>query len=151
MNLPEDEVIITTSNDNAVILTTHSIRSDFGAGSETKLTSIMLEHVSSVQLSSRTYPVLIGIALLCIIGGVAAGSDRFNSSFPAVLIVMGAAFGIAYFFFKQHTCAITSAGGVKIEFSTTSMKREALIAFLDKTEEAVSKKKVIFDQASPQL
>jgi len=141
MNLLKNEAFITTSDDNALTLTTHRIRADFSSGSEARFTSIMLEHVSSVQLSSRSFPFLIGLAFLLIIGGIAAGSDRStNSSVPAVLIAAGVLAGLAYFFYKQHNCIIASDGGSRIEFSTSGMKRDTLISFLDKIEEAKDKR-----------
>jgi len=140
MILLKNEAIISTSDDNALTLTTHRVRADFSAGSEAKFTSIMLEHVSSVQLSSRSYPFLIGLAALLVIIGVAVGSDHSsNSSAPAILVIAGVVAGIAYFLYKQHTCIIASDGGSRIEFSTSGMKRETLISFLDKIEEAKAK------------
>ncbi|MFI5136472.1 MAG: hypothetical protein ACHQIM_01510 [Sphingobacteriales bacterium] len=140
MNLLKDETIITTSNENALTLTTHRIRADFSAGSEARFTSIMLQHVSSVQLSTRSYPILIGIAILLVILGIAIGNDHTgNSSVPVILILAGVISASAYFFYKQHNCVIASDGGSKIEFSTTGMKREVLIDFLDKIEQAKAK------------
>ena len=80
MNLLKNEAVITTSDDNALTLTTHRVRADFSTGSETRFTSIMLEHISSVQLSSRSYPILIGIAVILILAGIAVGSDHSNNS-----------------------------------------------------------------------
>lgn len=144
MKLLNNEAIITTSDDNALTLTTHRVRADFSSGSEARFTSIMLEHVSSVQLSTRSYPVLIGIAIILILVGVAVGSDRSNnSSASAILIIAGVIAGIAYFIYRQHTCIIASDGGSRIEFSTSGMKRESLINFLDKIEEAKAKREVV--------
>jgi len=140
MNLLKDESVITTSDDSRLILTTHRVRYDSGNSGDSSMTSMMLQHVSSVQLISRSYPLLILIGILLIAGGFAVGSNRYNSSGEGFLIVVGFIVGIAYFFTKQHTCIITSDGSSKIVFSTTNMKRASLLEFIDKIEEAQSKR-----------
>jgi len=143
MNLLKDESVITSSDNNRLILTTHRIRYDSGDNNDGTITSMMLQHVSSVQLISRSYPVLILIGILLIAGGFAVGNGNNNASGEGALIVIGFIVGIAYFFTKQHTCIITSDGSSKIVFSTTNMKRASLLEFMDKIEEAQLKRMAV--------
>ncbi len=138
MNFLKDESVITASNDNAVTLTTHRIRANFGNNRDSSLVSIMLEHVSSIQLTTRSYPIFLGIGFFLVVAGAAFSQNSYNQSGGEGLIVAGVIVAILYFFVKQHTCVINSDGGAKIVFTTSGMKREQLLTFIDKIEEAQS-------------
>ena len=140
MNLLKDETILTASEDNRVILTTHRIRYDAGSNGDSTMTSIMLEHISSVQLNTRSYPILLLIGFVLIVSGFITSYQSYGPSAQPVLLVIGFIVGILYFFTKQHTCIISSDGGSRIEFSTTNMRRQNLLEFIDKIEDAQSKR-----------
>jgi hypothetical protein len=141
MKLFANESTITTSDDKKIILTTHRIRADFGAGADGGLTSIMLGHISSIQLSSQSYPIFLIIGALMVLAGFGIGaSGNINRSAEETLIVAGLVVAAIYFFTRRHTCIISSHGTSKIVFSATSMKREQLLAFIDQIEQAQAKR-----------
>ncbi|GAC1302661.1 MAG: hypothetical protein NVSMB24_07580 [Mucilaginibacter sp.] len=101
----------------------------------------MLEHVSSIQLNSKSYPLLIvGGLIIIAISFYMGGTSHSNPAGQGVLIVVGVVIASLYFFTRQHTCIISSDGGSKIMFSTANMKRDGLMEFIDKIEDAKSQK-----------
>lgn len=138
MNLFDEESILLSNDNSTVILTTHRIRADFGNASEASLTSMMLENVSSVQLSSRSHPALLSFGVVgSLIGlGLAFYGERQFSSVGGLLLLLSIVSLVLYYYSRKHTCVIASNGGSRIVFTTTNMKREALIDFIDQVEQA---------------
>lgn len=74
-------------------------------------------------------------------GGVMFSNDRGNTSAGSVgLILAGIGALVFYLYSRKHTCIVASDGGSRMVFSTTNMKRIALIDFIDKVEEAKLKR-----------
>jgi len=147
MTLFDQEQVITASDDNIVTLTTHRIRSSnsYGWGHERTI-SMMLEKVSSIQTTYNSYPLLL---VLAVVFGVAAfflGNQQHGSNDLVILLIVTGVLVAAYFATRRHICVITSDGGAKIIFQTSNMKRESLLAFMDKVEAAQNKRLLqIFD------
>lgn len=138
MKLFDDETILLSNNDNTVVLTTHRIRSDFGNSSDASLTSIMLENVSSIQLTSSSHPALLNFGVIgSLVGlGLAIFGQHEFSSIGGVLLFVSIIAIVLYYYSRKHCCIIASNGGSRIVFTTTNMKREALVDFIDKVEQA---------------
>lgn len=138
MKLFDDETILLSNNDNTVLLTTHRIRSDFGNSSDASLTSIMLENVSSIQLNSKSHPALLSLGGLgCLVGlGLAIYGRHEASAIGGLILFVSIILLVLYYYSRKHTCVIASNGGSRIVFTTTNMKREALVDFIDKVEHA---------------
>jgi len=94
----------------------------------------MLNKISSIQLNSRSNPVLIMIGAIIIILGIAIGVYGGSETPMLIFILGGIGVIITYLFTKIHMCIISSNGGARIVFNTSNMKRDVLIKFIDEVE-----------------
>jgi len=137
MNLFQGEQILTTTEDNIVVLTTHRIRSNNSYGwGQHSTTSIMLEKVSSIQLTYTSYPVLLLMAGILIIIAFVMKSQHVGENEMFIPIMLAIVCLAIYFATRKHVCVIASDGGARISFATTNMKKEVLHNFIDKVEQA---------------
>jgi len=139
MKLFNNEEILTSTDGNIVILTTHRIRStnSYGWGQH-NTTSIMLEKISSVQAVYKSYPILLVLAGLMGFIAFIVGNQSIDKGYIGFPIVIGFIFIVFYFATRKHICAIASDGGAKIAFETSNMNKELLLEFIDKVEHAKS-------------
>jgi len=142
MNLFEGEQTLTSADGNAILLTTHRIRSNniHGWGQQST-TSIMLEKISSIQANYISYPILLVVAaLFVLIGFILGNSYQPNNGATVVPIIIGILLIIVYFATRKHICIIASDGGARIVFATSNMKKETLLGFIDDVEKAKAKR-----------
>lgn len=124
MQISDNEKLITESEDKRLKLTSHRLRHYKNTSSKSDFTTIMLDKISSIELTyykSSIWLLLVGILTIPIVLGL-------------ILIIM-------YFFSKKHVVSITPDGGTPIMFETKGMKREFLEDFIDKIESASLKLK----------
>lgn len=141
MNLFEDEKILTTTDSNIVVLTTHRIRSSNSVQwGQHSTVSIMLEKVSSIQATYNSYPLLLVLAGIMVLGAMILGNQRGSDSAIALPIVLAIVFVIAYFVTRRHICIVASDGGAKLAFETSRMGKDVLLRFIDQIEQAKSKR-----------
>ena len=120
----DNEKVILESDNNQLRLTTHRLRYNETASSNSDFTSIMLDKISSIELTyykSSIWLLIIGILTIPIIVGI-------------ILIII-------FFTSKRHVVSVTPDGGKPIIFETKGMKREFLEGFIDKVEAASMKLK----------
>lgn len=119
MDMFQNEELIMESNNKQVYLTSHRVRCYESTKKNANFISIMLDRVSSVELTyykSSIWLLIIGIVTIPIVVGV-------------ILIIM-------YFASKKHVISITPDGGKPIIIQTFGMKRERMTEFITKVEEA---------------
>jgi hypothetical protein len=137
MNLIEGEKIITTTDNNVIILTTHRIRSTNSLGwGHRETTSIMLDMVSSIKTTYNSYPLLLVIAAIIGIGGFIVGNQHNSSYAVSFTVVLSVILVSIYFLTRKHVCVIASSGGSRIAFATSNLSHDSLINFIDSVEEA---------------
>ncbi len=120
----ENEKVILESDNNQLRLTTHRLRYHETTKSNSDFTFIMLDKISSIELTyykSSIWLLIIGIITIPIIVGI-------------ILIII-------FFTSKRHVVSVTPDGGKPIIFETKGMKREFLADFIDKVETASMKLK----------
>jgi hypothetical protein len=105
-------------------LTSHRLRYYETPKKNADFTSIMLDKISSIELTyykSSIWLLIIGIVAIPILVGL-------------ILIYM-------FFTSKRHVISVTPDGGKPIIFETKGMKRDFLDDFVDKVEETSMKLK----------
>lgn len=117
MNAFENEKLILESDNKQIRLTSHRLRYYETPKRNSNFTSIMLDKVSSIELTyykSSFWILILGILTIPILLG---------------LILL-------YIFFtsKRHVISVTPDGGKPIIFETKGMKRDFLDDFIDKVE-----------------
>ena len=124
MNAFENEKLIIESDNKQIRLTSHRLRYYETPKNNSDFTSIMLDKISSIELTyykSSIWLLIIGIVTIPILVGL-------------ILIYM-------FFTSKRHVISVTPDGGKPIIFATKGMKRNFLDDFIDKVEQTSMKLK----------
>jgi hypothetical protein len=119
MKLTENETTLLESDNNQIVLTSHRMRYSEFPGPKSDFTSIMLDKVSSIELTYHRWSYLI-----LILGII------------TIPIVIGLIIIFLWWRSKTHVVSVTPDGGMPIIFQTKGMKRADLEEFVDKAEEA---------------
>ncbi|WP_053992912.1 hypothetical protein [Mangrovimonas sp. TPBH4] len=120
----ENEKVLLESSSKQLRLTTHRLRYHQTPKSSSDFTSIMLDRISSIELTylkSSIWLLVFGILTIPLVVGI-------------FLI-------ISFFSSKKHVVSVNSLGGKSIVFETKGMKRDFLEDFIDKVESASLKLK----------
>jgi hypothetical protein len=135
MNLLPQETLLLESDNKTLKLTTHRVRYEASAGGEMQIKSMMLEELASCAVTRTSQPILIVLAVVCLlIGGVVSAQ---NNQPPAIIagVVIGLIFVALYFGTKQQFLALASAG-TTIRVNAKGMKVETIRGFVDAIEGA---------------
>ena len=117
MTVFENEKLILESDNKQIRLTSHRLRYYENSTRNANFTSIMLDKISSIELTyykTNIWLLIIGIITIPIVIGL-------------VLIYM-------FFTSKRHVISVTPDGGKPIVFETKGMERGFLENFIDKVE-----------------
>jgi hypothetical protein len=126
------EKVLMTSDKNVLTLTNYRVRFDQAATGASNYISICLDCVASCGLVNRSRPLLLVIAAVVGIGGIAQNNNDLRvGSIIAAMILVG-----AYFITRKAVIAISSNGGEQIMAPVKGMSREATIEFLEALDDA---------------
>lgn len=131
MVLLPNEKILMQSDKNILTLTTHRVRKETKARGQSAIVSITVDAVASCEVVSTSFPILLGLGVLGILGGAAIFSSDAGSGLVGILV--GLALLAAYFVARTSVLKITSAGDA-IVLPTKGMKPEQLAEFIDAVE-----------------
>jgi hypothetical protein len=132
----EGEELISESQNGVCTLTNYRIYySDVQFGKAYFL-SILLENISSVEISYRSNIFILLFGILSVIIGVAVREA----------LVLGLIFGmiliLAYFLSRRHYIVISPNGGVKMKLLVKGMKTSEVLKFHNQIEQAIIKRTV---------
>ena len=122
------------SNNGSLQLTSHRIRLDQGSGGHSQTVSMTLDAVASCGLVTRSYPVLLAIALIVGLLGLLSGA-RNEGGAAVLLFLVAAGFVAGYFVTRSAVMEIRSMGGDKIQVAMKA-KRDDIVPFIDAVENA---------------
>lgn len=140
MNLLPGEKILLQSEDKNVVVTSHRARLGMQTTGFSKVTSIMLDEVSTCEVTSTSKPWLLVAALVIFLIGLYAGTSNnpFSRSDPTAMLggtIIGLFFAIAYFATRQKVISLRSSSGA-INLQTQGMSMENAVVFIDTVEAA---------------
>jgi hypothetical protein len=133
-HLPDEKVLIESDNET-LILTTHRVRYDAigkggGWADRTELVSIMLEEVAACAITRISYPVLLLLALGCLLLALVV-EDR-----AIIGVALAIFFAGGFFLAQRQVLLLISAGGGKIQVNTGGMTLQTVRDFVDEVEKA---------------
>lgn len=135
--LPGETVVSDAALENLTV-TTHRVRYDRRSSSANHITSITLDAVSSCGLVSKSYPILLVLGLLFVIGSFFISDDGGETPFGSrlgVALVYALVFIVAYFLTRRVALAISSPGE-SIMVSARGVAPDALIETIETVEQA---------------
>ena len=135
LELLNHETVITEANDKTIRLTSHRIIHYKDGYTESKLVSITLEKISSIEVHYKSWLLLLILGILTILAGLMAGAQRHEDVMKLGLVV-GVGLILAYLGSRKHLLTISSDGGAKIHIETRGMKREAIWRFINQVDAA---------------
>jgi hypothetical protein len=115
-------------------LTSHRVRYDRRVTGGTQVIGITLDAVSSCGLASKTYPILLLLAVLAVGFGVLEISQESRDQ-AVGLLLLGVALVVAYSLTRTVVLAISSAGQ-SIVVAAKGINPDSLVAFVDDVEQA---------------
>jgi hypothetical protein len=130
--LLDEETIITRSQSDEIILTTHRIRQQFGSTNTMK--SIMLDQISCVKAKTDSNPVLLVLGILALIVTPFLLSET-ERSYGMITCIIGIALALMYYFTRRSIISVY-AGVHVIEFHTKGMDEDKVVTFINSVEEA---------------
>ena len=133
-NLPEERTLIESDN-KTLVLTTHRVRYDAigkggGWADRTELVSIMLEELAACAITRINYPVLLLLALACLLLALVV-PDR-----ALICVALAILFSGGFILSQRQVLLLISAGGGKIQVNTGGMTLQAVRDFVDEVENA---------------
>lgn len=126
-----DETIITRTDRDEIILTSHRIRYQ---PSKSNMMSFMLDNVTSIEFKYYSWPVLLAVSVMFLIGAGVALNDG-DEDIVLYLIIGAAIFGLLYFSSRRHVIKIASPSGA-FQFVVKGMGRDKVLDFVNKIEQA---------------
>ena len=136
--LPNERVLI-EDIDCMLTLTTHRIRFQQQGKGQSIFTSITLESVASCGLATVSYPRLIPLGIVIIVGGFwylnASSSTGDGNAIPSTIILLGILLIGMFFSTRKGILKISSAGDA-ISVKSKGISREKLVEIIETLEQA---------------
>ncbi|MFN7505106.1 MAG: hypothetical protein ACK5Q1_06035 [Limnobacter sp.] len=128
--MPINEKIIMSSDDNSLILTSKRVKHEEKSASKSKYKSIPIDQVATCALNTRSFPVLLVLAVLTglVIIGLPEAEQRILAGVVAVALV------VAYFLTRKGQIEIFSTSGESIAVPTKGLSHDQVKQFLEAVE-----------------
>jgi hypothetical protein len=126
------EKVLLTSDKEILTLTNYRVRFDQATRGASNYISICLDCVASCGLITKSMPLLLVIAAIIGLVGIAQNNgDLKVLSIIAAIILVG-----AFFITRKAVIAISSNGGERILVPIKGMSRDKIIDFLETLDDA---------------
>jgi hypothetical protein len=126
--IPGEEVVTSSDND-VLVLTTKRVRYDSVVWGRSNLISITLDSVASCGLITKSFPLLLIFAALAVVAAFTQRGGAIGGLlFVAVVLI------VAYFFTRKSVISVSSNGGQTIFVPTKGMPRDRIIGFIEAVE-----------------
>lgn len=110
--LPGEQIVSSSDND-VLVLTTERVRYNSAVWGRANLISITLDAVASCGIVTRSYPLLLILTAIASIAAVASIFTFGETMFVSLLTVAGALV-VGYFLSRRAVISIASSGGEAI-------------------------------------
>lgn len=134
MQLFPDEYVITKSNDESVILTSHRVTYNYSSMSKSQTQTIMLEHITSCEgesSSNQLSLILAIIGVLIFIGGTNTKNELQLIVGAALALLMGWKYLVS-----KRSLILISSPSATIKILGNGLSKEKINDFINKVEHA---------------
>ena len=131
--LPGETVILEADN-KTLTVTSHRVRYAMRRTGRAHVVSLMLESITSCELTHATHPVLLVLAVLSAIGGVAMNEP--NNSTPLIVGVVAAIVLVALYFGTRRQVLRVASPSSRIEVLLVGMSLDQATSVIDSIERA---------------
>ena len=136
MELLAGEAIVSESKIEHLTLTTHRVRYDQRTSGAARIVSITLDAVSSCGIISKSYPILLLLAVVAsLLGLFLLNTGPEEGNFRNLLFLGSLGLIIAYFATRTVALSISSSGE-SITVAASGVNPDMLIDFIDAVEQA---------------
>lgn len=129
MKLLPNEEVLTTSNDDKIILTNHRIQMTCPVWGESYSISIFLDDISSIVIKNKRNVLFIVLCVICLVGGVCMAIEGASESM-IVGLVLGGLFFALWWFSRKYIISISPDGGASLNFMVQEMGEETINEFI---------------------
>ncbi len=126
--IPGEQIVMSSDLDR-LVLTTRRVRYDSVVLGSSRLISMTLTSVASCGLTTRSFPLLLLLAVGALLYGLSQRSGDLEVFVGAFIVLL-----IAYFSSRRAMLSIASDGGQSIMVPARSMKRDAILEFIEAVE-----------------
>ena len=138
LQLFPDEQLLTQSTDGGVTLTTHRIAYEYKEWGRSYNQSIMLEHITSCENAYNTQVWLLILGGLCFVGGLIAATNSNTEAFGMATLI--AIVCTAIYWLTRSNLVIIASPSTKMLIKVNGMKRDRVLEFINKVEQAKHKR-----------
>jgi hypothetical protein len=131
----QGETVLVKVAGNRLVLSTHRVRYETEDMGNAVLKSIMLEELASVAMVRTSNVVLLILAAISLVLGVALSASN-QAQEPFVIGAVAAAILAVLFFASRRQVLSLASAGTTITVSMQGMKLEAVKEFIERTEAA---------------
>ena len=135
MTMLPDEEVIARSDRDIFVLTNHRLRYEEFSWGKKDFASMTLESLASCKILTRSFPILLVLAVLALLFAVYAQSQN-GGSVAAGALLLSIIFVIIYLITRQTIFSVMSYGGDHVTIPIASGSYQAFIEFVDLTEQA---------------
>lgn len=128
IELQEGEYVVMSSNQDILTLTNKRIRYTSATAGNTHQIGITLDSVSSCGITTQSYPLLLVIDVLALLGAI------YFHEYRNFLVLSAAVLIASFFFTYKSVISIASNGGDRIIVPVTGMTKSKMSSFLEAIE-----------------
>lgn len=141
INLLKDESIISESKDKSVILTNYRICLHLSSQGNLYRQHIVLEHVTSTEVTKSSNFILLVLAIIVATIGVTSFliGEANNTQSTALLIIALILF--AFYYLTRKKTIIVSSPSTKMKIIVNQMSNDVIFDFVNKLDDAIVNKK----------
>ena len=131
--LPGETVVLEADN-KTLTLTSHRVRYAMRRTGRARVISVMLESITSCELTHATHPVLLVLAILAVLGGFAL-HERADSTALIVGVVTAIALAAIYVGTRRQVLRVASPSS-RIDVLLVGMSLDQATSVIDSIERA---------------
>lgn len=131
----QGERMLLEANNKVFTLTTHRVRYAVAGRGQARVVSLMLEAVTTCELTHTTYPLVLAVAALFLVGGALISNNSSDSSPLIGGLLIAAVLVTVYFVTRRQVLRVASPSS-HFDLLLTGMSLDNATAVIDSIQQA---------------